>query len=86
MPWHAIPRDDAWRQVTLDHIHGLGQRIWVHCHCGRQRVVEPGAYAAETGISMSAPLLAIALRLRCKACGERTVQVWPEPYGIGDRR
>jgi len=82
MAWHTIPRDDAWKRVTLSHIDSMEQRLWIHCVCGQERIVEPSAYAAEAGLPMSAPLLSIALRLRCSNCGERHVQVWPEPYGI----
>jgi len=83
MSWHTIPRDDAWRQVTLAHIHSLGQRLWINCACHRERLVEPLAYAVETGLDPATPLLSIALRLRCSACGTRRVAVQPEPYGIG---
>jgi len=82
MTWHTIPRDDAWKRVTIAHISSLGQRLWIHCHCGRQRVVEPSAYATETGLDTATPLHSIGPRLRCSKCGERKVQVWPEPYGI----
>jgi len=81
--WRTIPKDDAWKQVTLPHVEGLGQRVWVHCHCGRQRLLEPSAFAADVGVLMETPLLSIAIKLRCSACGEKHVQVWPEPYGIG---
>lgn len=82
MAWHTIPRDDAWKQVTLAHVDALGRGIWIHCHCGRQKIVGPGAFAIELRLPMTTPLLSIALRMRCTACGEKKVQVWPEPYSM----
>lgn len=85
MTWNSIPKDDAWRQVSLAYVHASGQRIWIHCACGRQTVEEPLAYAQIHDISPDTPLLSIARRLRCSQCGERRVQVWPEPYSIERR-
>jgi hypothetical protein len=85
MSWHPIPKDDAWRRVTLAHVEGLGQRLWIRCACGRERLVEPGVYSAETRVPMTTPLLAITVRLRCTSCGARKVHVRPEPYAIGKR-
>jgi len=82
MSWHPIPRDDAWKRVTLGHIASLGQRLHIRCHCARERYVDALAYAAEARLSADTPLLAISRRLRCSSCGERHVSAQPEPYGI----
>lgn len=86
MSWHSIPKDDSWKQVTLAHIESLGQRLWISCHCGREKIIGPSAYAAEVRTPMSTPLLAISLRLRCTACGEKRVHVRPEPYAMGRKQ
>jgi hypothetical protein len=83
MSWRSFAKDDAWKRVTLAHVAGLGQRVWIRCACGRERVVEMAEFSAETGVPMTTPLLAIALRMRCTRCGERKVKVAPEPYAIG---
>lgn len=88
MTWHTIPKDDAWKQVTLAYVVGRGKRIWVHCACGRNEMRDPTEFAAEKGLALTTPLLAIALRLRCQSCGKKQVQVWPDPtapkMGLGD--
>lgn len=47
--WHAIPKDDAWRQVTLRSIADLGRRLWLRCeHCGHEVVgEEPIAFSVH---------------------------------------
>ena len=60
MSWHTLPKDDAWKQVTLAHVEDLGVPIWIHCHCCHQRMVDPRAYAVEVSLPMDTPLLSIA--------------------------
>ena len=83
MSWHTKPKDDAWRHVTLAHIASLDQRIWLRCNaCGHEQIVEPLAFAAFHDLEQSTPLLSIAERLVCTACGEHKAHCWPEPYSI----
>ena len=87
MPWHTIPRDNAWRQVTLASIHGLGQRLWLRCdHCGHDIIAEPITFSEQHQVSTGTPLLSISLRLVCTCCGERKSHCKPEPYTIERRK
>lgn len=79
-----MPKDEAWRQVTLTHIAGLGQRLWIHCTaCWHERFEEPLGFGAAHRLTGSTPLLAISLRLVCSRCGARKAHCNPEPYSIG---
>ena len=31
MPYHAIPKTNDWKLVTLDHLEQTGYRAWTHC-------------------------------------------------------
>src|SRR5690606_32681764 len=85
--WHGpLPKDDAWRQVTLASIAELGQRLWLRCNaCGRDRSPQPEAFAAEHGLPLDMPLAIIARRLVCTHCGARKAQGRPGPYAIGKK-
>lgn len=86
MGWHTVPRDDAWKRVTLDHVAGLGQRIWLRCNaCGHDLTMEPDAFSTERHVPMTTPLLSIAHRLVCTRCGARKAHCWPEPYSTTKR-
>jgi hypothetical protein len=40
--WRSTLNDGAWKRVTLQHIAGLGQRIWIRCNgCGHEHIAEP---------------------------------------------
>ena len=30
--WHIEPKNDAWREVHLAHVEGLGNRLWLRCN------------------------------------------------------
>lgn len=81
MAWHTIPKDDAWKQVTLASVNALGQRIWLRCNgCGRDVYTPPLDFAAQRNLDPSTPLLVITIRLRCTRCGKRKGWCSPEPY------
>lgn len=81
--WHRIPKDDAWRQVHLNHVCELGVRLWIRCNaCGHSISPEPEAFAGEHRLDMLTPLRLIAMRLKCSRCGARKAHCVPEPYGI----
>ena len=84
MVWHRVPKDDAWKQVHLDYVAGLGVPLWIHCACGHQKLIDPMEFAAAHKLDRRTPLLRISQAMRCKRCGERKVSVWSKPYGIGD--
>lgn len=87
MGWHAIPKDDAWKAVTLASVNALGQRLWLRCDgCGRHVYTPALEFAAGRGLDPSTPLFAITLRLRCTRCGERKGWCAPEPYSQGQAR
>jgi len=87
MMWHAEPKDDAWRQVHLAHVEGLGQRLWLRCDaCGHSITPGPRDFATTHDLEMTTPLLIIAGRLRCTQCNERKAHCWPEPNSIGRPR
>lgn len=79
MGWHTVPKSDDWKACTIAAAHAARQSLWVHCACGRQRFVEPEALAAECGVAVETPLLALAMRLRCSSCREKRVLVWHAP-------
>jgi len=82
MTYHKRPKDDAWREVTLSHCVRLGRHVWSYCcHCQRDVVMPPEAFAEATGVSMDEPLLLIAERMRCSRCGEKKIQLAPSPHG-----
>jgi len=83
--WHGpLPKNNAWRQVTLASIAAMGQRLWLRCNaCGRDLSPEPKAFAAEHGLPLDTPLAIIARRLVCTRCGARKGNCRPEPYAIG---
>lgn len=84
MSWHPIPKDDAWKAVTLSHVHELGKRVWLRCNaCGHDAYIAPNLFSAASSVPMETPLLLIGRRLRCMMCGERKGHCWPEPYSIG---
>ena len=46
MSWHTTPRDDAWREVHLVYLKGMGQRLWLRCNaCGHDVVVELNVFS-----------------------------------------
>jgi hypothetical protein len=79
MLWHTVPRNDAWREVTIGKAAMAGEMLWVHCYCGRQRLVLAVDLMAETGCDPDTPCLALAMRFNCTACGHRRVLVWRAP-------
>lgn len=81
--YHPLPKDGAWRRVTLAHIEELGTRIHIGCcGCGREERVWPRSYAEQHGIPMDTPLKLVERRIRCSTCGARIVHAMPEPYSI----
>lgn len=84
---NIVPKDDAWREVTLDHLGSNGHTtLWLDCaHC-HHWVYEPlETFRARTGLAGDTPLLMISLALKCTRCGENWGRCKPKPYGIGDR-
>jgi hypothetical protein len=70
MSWHQIPKDDAWKRVTLAHVASLGQRIWLRCKaCAHEQYQDPLAFAAFHDVDPATPQL-IAPKLLCTVCGE----------------
>ncbi|MFZ4807817.1 MAG: hypothetical protein ACOYLQ_11205 [Hyphomicrobiaceae bacterium] len=83
MSWHTIPKDDAWKQVTLASLAAAHQRVWLRCNaCGHELIADPADFAARHDLPLITPLLRIAAALRCTECGERKAHCWPEPPGI----
>lgn len=86
MGWHTIPKDDAWKRVTLASVDALGQRLWLRCDgCARNLYTPPMIFAGEHQLDPATPLFSITMRLRCTHCGERKGHCWPEPYSQARR-
>lgn len=79
--YHPIPKNDAWKQVTIQHVIDRGHRLVLGC-CGCQRgeTVWPRAYAERHAVPLDTPLLIPERRIRCTVCNGRIVHIMPEPY------
>ena len=76
--WHRIPKHDAWRRVTLNHVASLGHSLWLYCNdCCREIETDPLAFGRDKGIGPETPLLAIGWHLKCSRCGSRKVHCRP---------
>jgi len=81
--WHAEPKNDAWREVHLAHVEGLGNRLWLRCNaCGQSITPDPREFAHLHHLDMRSPLLSIAHCLR----SPDVANCRPQPYRIGIRR
>ena len=84
--WNIIPKDNAWRQVTLASIEALQQKLWLRCdECAHDVITTPAFMHEKHGLDWRTPLLTISRSLRCSCCGSRKAACRPKPYGIGDR-
>ncbi len=81
--YHPMPRDDAWKRVTLEYIAERGVRLRLGC-CGCQRWAWawPKAFADQHGLDMRTPLLTVERRIRCTTCKARIIKISPENYSI----
>jgi hypothetical protein len=85
--YHRIPKDGAWRRVTLDHVGTVQtDTLWLHCGVCPHRVDEKIAdFRARTGLPGDVPLMLISIALKCSRCGERKAHCWPKPYDSEDK-
>jgi hypothetical protein len=85
--WHQIPKDDAWKQVTLRSVNAMGQNLWIRCdHCCHDLVINAVVFSERSGVDLDSPLLGVSLKLKCSKCGQRKSYCRPEPYGIHQRK
>jgi hypothetical protein len=78
--YHPFPKDDAWKQVTLEYCAKEGRRLILGCcGCQREKMVWPRLYAEEHGIPMNIPLLILARLIRYTTCGQRLITSWASP-------
>ena len=81
--FHPLPKDDAWRAVTLDYVMREGRRLVLGCcGCQRRAMVWPESYAQTFRLPMNLPLKLLERRIRCTKCGARIVHVTPETYSV----
>ena len=73
MSWHGpLPKDDAWRQVTLRSVSGLGQNLWLRCHyCYHDVIINAVVFAEQTSVDLDTSLLTVSRYLKCSKCEER---------------
>jgi hypothetical protein len=79
--YHPFPKDDAWKQVTLQGVIDEGKRLWLRCSgCERHAYVPALDFSDEHKIDPTTPVLLISRGVRCTRCGDRKVSVTVEPY------
>lgn len=85
--YHRLPKDDAWREVTLEHVASVQtDTLWLQCQACRHGVDERiSDFGSRTGLPGDMPLMLIAMALKCTQCGERKAICWPKPYSIAYR-
>ena len=68
--WHHVPKDDAWKDVTLSSMERLNHRLQPICRsCWHKGgIMTPAEVAELFNVPMDLPMLAIERMLRCAAC------------------
>ena len=69
--WHHVPKDDAWKEVTLSSMERLDRRLQPICRsCWHKGdIMTPAEVAELFNVPMELPLLTIQRMLRCTSCG-----------------
>lgn len=68
--WHSLPKDDAWKQVTLGGQIRHGFRVQPMCKACQHRgeIMEIEDFCRCHGVSLDTPVLLVQMRLRCRSC------------------
>ena len=81
-----VPKDNAWKQVTLELEARRGVRVLAFCYECNHSVTMSCEQAAKCfNVPMNTPMLTIGNRLRCTKCGAKNGGFWCEPYSINPR-